>query len=486
MKNCFVYLRKSTNRDDKQGLSLERQSDWVNELLLDNPDYQVVWLDWKIKDIPENWFIYESESAKQWWKPRPLFINLMNTINEHGCDYLIVYDPSRIARNYDDMWPLIKLMKTKKISKAIITEEATYNVDNNTDINNLENEIYDAKKDNDLRSKMATRTIIQLKKNWIYPHKFPFGYDKGNEKCSVKINTGKMLLVELAFDWRLKGCSWKEIAEHFTKEWHKSNWEKIKNIVENPIYSWRYNYNWEMEPVKNEWYKIMIDKVLFDKVQEYNKKHERKHWTSNVTKTNKHLLDKLVYDIFWTKLQSYTVTKNKSSSYKHPSKKANYKVNISENKLFEYMEDKIDDLKLKEELLIILEQVLSKKLENVKLESKSKINFIRSKISKSEKDIDWFVVSLNWLDTGRTKDRILDKIKELEDEIEKQEVELEKLENSKVDINQLINKYTEYFKDLPNTYRNSPKSDKADILRWLWVKFMVWPDKSITIKYWNI
>lgn len=485
MKNCFVYLRKSTNRNDKQGLSLDRQSNWVNKLLLNNPDYQIIWLDWKIKDIPENWFIYEKESAKQWGKPRPLFIKLIDMINKYGCDYLIVYDPSRIARNYDDMGPFIKLMKSKKISEAVITEDDIYNVNNTTHINNLENKIYDAKKDNDLRSNAATKTQIQLKEDWYYPHSFPFGYEKWEEARSVKINTTKMLLVELAFQWRLKWCSWKEIAEHYTKEGHKANWEKIKNIVTNKVYTWRFDYNWEEIAIKNEWYTVMIDKVIFDKVQEYNKKHWRKQWTSNITKSNKHYLDKMVYDVFWNKLQSYTVTKNKSSAYKHPSKNYSYKINISENRLFEYMEDKIDDLSFKDELLVILKEVLSKKLEDVKLEWKSKINFIRNKISQCDKKIDWYLEALNWIEPWRTKDRLLNKIDELEKEIDTLQKDLIELENNTVDTNKLVEQYAEYFENLPQTYRNSPKNDKADILRGLWIRFIVWADKTISIEWWK-
>jgi hypothetical protein len=39
---------------------------------------------------------------------------------------------------------------------------------------------------------------------------------------------------------------------------------------------------------------------------------------------------------------------------------------------------------------------------------------------------------------------------------------------------------------LPWTYKKSPKNEKANILRWLWVKFIVWIDKTITIEWIDI
>jgi hypothetical protein len=42
MERCFVYLRKSTNRKDKQQLSFELQLKWINDVFLKNPTYEVI------------------------------------------------------------------------------------------------------------------------------------------------------------------------------------------------------------------------------------------------------------------------------------------------------------------------------------------------------------------------------------------------------------------------------------------------------------
>ncbi len=42
MATCFVYLRRSLDRNDKQENSMEIQKDWIMGLLAERPDLDVL------------------------------------------------------------------------------------------------------------------------------------------------------------------------------------------------------------------------------------------------------------------------------------------------------------------------------------------------------------------------------------------------------------------------------------------------------------
>lgn len=492
METCIVYLRKSTNRGDKQQLTLDMQAKWIRKVLLENPTYRVIWFDWKIQEISEEWFIYESESAIQWWKTRPLFKKMVDTINEYGCDYLIVSRPNRISRNSDDMGTFMKLFEwsDKKIRKAIITETSRYDVNDKKQVHDLEIALLNAKTDNVNRSIDAKDSQNFRISNWIYPFKLPFWYKATKTNAGIEIDTEKMLLVELAFNWRLEWCSWKKIADHFEKEWHKIKWETIKNIVSNSFYTWRFEdkTTWKLIAIKNDWFKVMIDKPLFDKVQEYNKNNAKKHWTSNINSKwdNIRHLDKMVFDILWKALQPYKNTKTWKIYYRQSTKDSNYKITISESKLFTEIEKNIDKYKFTDEIIVIIKEVLYWKMNSVKINSEAELRNINSEIYSNENNIKKATKKLILTDKENIADIIEEEITNLQDERKILDVELDVLKENTVNTKELVEKYSKIFEELPNTFRKAPKNEKADILRGLWISFMVWPDKSISIQWWKV
>lgn len=488
MERCFVYLRKSTNRKDKQQLSFELQLKWINDVFLKNPTYEVIWLDWKIYDIPSEWFIFESESAKQWWKPRPKFHKMLELIEKLECDYLIVYQPNRISRNTDDMSSFIKLFewKQKKIHKAIITENNIYDVNNQRHVNDLEYALMEAKRDNVSKSSIIKTVQDFDKTNWIYTHKFPFWY-KPLWKSEIGINTDKMLLVELAFNMRLNWCSFKEISDEFLKKWYKKNWDWIKKMLSNPVYTGRFYFNWEEKAITNYWYKVMIDKITFDKVQKYNEENKRKHWKSNPNdKNNEILLKKMVFDVMWEMLQPYKNKKNWKIYYRQPTKNYTYTINISEQKLFNEAEKYIENLSFQDEVLVIFKEIFLSKISILNLEQDANIRDIKSKVNTKNKEIENRISEIWKITDERIKIRFMSSLSALEDEIEILQKQLIENESKNINYEEIIDNYLKIFKDLPWTYKKSPKNEKANILRWLWVKFIVWIDKTITIEWIDI
>lgn len=487
MENCFVYLRKSTKRKDKQKLTFDVQSDWVNQIFLNHPDYQVIWLDWHICDTPADGFIYESGSAKQWWKPRPEFHKMLETIWKYECDYFIVWQPSRISRNSDDMVAFMKLFewKEKKIHKAIITETHIYDVNNAREVNSLEGALSDAKTDNVYRSDTAIKIQSHLKKKGIYPHKFPFWYIPTRVGAGVDIDPEKQMLVELAFQWRLKGYQWKKIADHFTEKGYPTNGDKIKKMLSNPLYIGRFYFEWQPVAVKNDFYKVMIDAPLFHSVQEYNEKHKWSHWKASPDswewEVNNRYFRKMVFDAVGIALQAYENNKTRRIYYRQPSKNYTYKVSISEQKLFQAAESQIERFRFPNEIITLIREELKSKLYSVQLEADATVRDIKSKITIKDNSINDNVKSLSSMTDERTKNRMERIISQMEDELELLKDELKKAEASNINTGAMAEKYSKYFEDLPATYKKVSKSEKADVLRGLWVYFIIWPDGNITV-----
>lgn len=486
METCFVYLRKSTDRKDKQQASFELQTKAVIKILKKHSNLEVIWLDWNICDIPAEWFIYESQSAKQWWKQRPEFNKMLEAINKYECDYVIVWKPSRISRNSDDMISFLKLIegKEKKIHKAIITKNWYYDVNSKINISNLEIDLAQAKKDNSEVSESVKDRQELDKSNWIWPHRFPFWY-KHISKNVIKIVPEEMLLVRLAFNMRLKWCSFKEIADEFVKNWYNKIWNFIGEILSHQVYTWIFEFDWEEKAIKNIWFEVIVWPETFYKVQEYNKLNKRKHWTSNINKSknqNSHYLDKMVFDVFWKALQPYKSNKTWKIYYRQSTKNYNYKVNIWEQKLFDEMEKQIINYNLSDEMLIILKESFLSKISVLIEEQKSEIKYIKSEILLKEKNIDDNIFEIWRFDNEELKKIMINKLSSFQEDIVFLKEKLKEKENTKINYEDIINNYLELFKDLPWTYKKSPKDEKANILRWLWIKFIVWVDKTITIE----
>ena len=333
MTTCMVYLRKSTNRKDKQLNTFDEQSIWVNKVLLNNPDFEVIWLDGKICEIPRQWFIYEAQTAKEGWKTREKFQQMAELIKKVGIDYLIVWQPDRLSRNSIDMATISELLRNRNmLRKGIITESHTYDGSKNDDRNYLDQKLLDAKKENENRAQRAKDNQKYLKSIGIFPHRFPFGYvsiKSKEEKGWVRIDTQKAQLVRLAYDWVLKWCQWKEISDEFSRNWFDIDGDAIKTIVENPIHYWEFEFEWKMIAVKNNGYIPIIDKPTFDKVQEHIKSNARRKWKANPLTNNNNdsgkysnrFFYKMVYDTAGVMLQSYENTKIGGIFYKNPSKK---------------------------------------------------------------------------------------------------------------------------------------------------------------------
>ena len=226
---------------------------------------------------------------------------MLNTIRTYEVDWILVWQPSRISRNSEDMNAFISLLeleKNRKIRKGVITEDRIYSVEKKEDIISLEQYLLNAKQENERRSVRAKKNQDYLKQEEsVYTHRFPFGYECLGKQL-VRLMPEEAKLVRLAFDWRLRGCQWKDISEEFRKNGYERSGDTIKKMLDNPLYYGEFEYEGKMYPVKNEGYQPIISKPQFDEVFAYNEKNANKHGKSNplLNTTENKFLDRMVFD----------------------------------------------------------------------------------------------------------------------------------------------------------------------------------------------
>ncbi len=110
-QKCFVYLRRSQDREDRQALSIEKQDTQVQQLLNKNGSLIPIYL-------PP-----EERSAKI--PGRPIFNDMMSRVESGEVQYIAVWLLSRLSRNPVDGGRVIYALDTGKLL-AIHTPNRTY------------------------------------------------------------------------------------------------------------------------------------------------------------------------------------------------------------------------------------------------------------------------------------------------------------------------------------------------------------------------
>ncbi|MBU3922668.1 recombinase family protein, partial [Patescibacteria group bacterium] len=100
MNKYFLYIRKSTDEDDRQILSLEAQEIELKELA--EKEHLIIVDTFK-----------ESQTAKE--PGRPIFNNMLDRIEKGEAEGILAWHPDRLARNSVDGGKIIFLVDSEKI-----------------------------------------------------------------------------------------------------------------------------------------------------------------------------------------------------------------------------------------------------------------------------------------------------------------------------------------------------------------------------------
>lgn len=252
--NYFLYIRKSTDEDDRQVLSLEAQEVELNEFAAREHLH--------IVDT-----FRESQTAKQ--PGRPQFNEMLARVERGEAEGILAWHPDRLARNSVDGGRIIFLVDSGKI-KAL--KSPTFWFEPTPQGKFMLNIAFGQSKyfvDN--LSENTKRGLRQKLRRGEWPGWAPVGYLNDKLAHIVVPDPERALLVRKLFERYATGKhSLKDIQNIaksiglFSRSGKVLSVSLIQNILSNPFYYGVFRYNGELYEAKHE---PIITKKLFESVQ---------------------------------------------------------------------------------------------------------------------------------------------------------------------------------------------------------------------------
>ena len=261
----IIYVRKSTEREDRQVLSIQSQIIEMQEIA-------------ERENLNVTEILQESKSAKE--PGRPIFNLMVEKFKKGEADGILCWKIDRLARNPVDEG-IIKWYLQKNIIKQIKTFDRDYNPEDNVVIASIEFSMAN-QYIRDL-SKNVKRGIAQKIRRGEYPASPPLGYLINDKTKRLLIDKKKWQYIKSAFKLYATGLySIKQLEGKLYKDGLRSSYgnlfhnSSIHRMLTNPIYyGW---FAWKGQIHKGV-HPPIISKNLFDKVQEvlFPRKHLKRN-----------------------------------------------------------------------------------------------------------------------------------------------------------------------------------------------------------------
>jgi len=250
----FLYIRKSTDEDDRQVLSLEAQEAELREFA-QKERLNIVSV------------FRESQTAKD--PGRPVFNEMLLKIENGEADGIISWHPDRLARNSVDGGKIIFLLDSEKIK---FLKFPTFWFESTPQGKFMLNIAFGQSKyfvDN--LSENVKRGLRQKLRRGEWPACAPLGYLNDLRNHTIIPDPDKFKLVRKVFelyatgDYSLKDIRNKMVSIGlFTRKGNPLALATIQRLLKNSFYYGLFKYNGEMHQGKH---KPMIAKKLFEKCQ---------------------------------------------------------------------------------------------------------------------------------------------------------------------------------------------------------------------------
>ena len=260
----FLYVRKSTDVEDKQVRSIEDQ---IAELRAFAKQESL-----EISDV-----LIEKQSAKI--PGRPIFNQMVKRIESGEANGILAWHPDRLARNSVDGGRIIYLLDTEKLQAL---KFPTFWCDSTSQGKFMLNMAFGQSKyyvDN--LSENTKRGLRQKVKRGEYPSFAPIGYFNDSRTKSIVIDKKKSIIIRKAFSLYSENASRLEdisnfLAKHgiISRSGKILKRDRISFILSNPFYVGLFRYAGEIYEGK---YQPIISKKVFDKVQEVLKQRGKPH-----------------------------------------------------------------------------------------------------------------------------------------------------------------------------------------------------------------
>ena len=256
----FAYVRKSTEGEERQALSIPAQKDKLNEIF------------GKL-DIE---FMEDKASA---FKPfnRPAFADMLERIRKGERTGLVGWHPDRLSRNEKDAGEITYMIRTGVIEDLKL---ATYHFENTPEgIWMLQMALSQSQYESAKKGRDVKRGLMQKAKMGIYPAPAPLGYlndkyaERGNK--TIQEDPNRFELVRKMFDFMLTGkYSPPQILKMANDEWgfrspkgKRLSRSNIYLIFTRPFYYGEYEYPVRSGDWHNGIHKPMITREEYERIQ---------------------------------------------------------------------------------------------------------------------------------------------------------------------------------------------------------------------------
>lgn len=236
MPSTAIYLRKSTESDDRQALSLDAQLRWALEACAN-------------LRVAKPLIFRESRSAKT--PGRPEFARLLTLIEKGEVDTVVTWKADRLARNALDGGRVLYLLESKKLTR-IVSSDRTYTDDSDAEfLLNIELGL-SAKYSKDL-SKNIRRGMREKLLRGEWPFIAPVGYKNVRltaDRAIIDVDGERAPRITELFQLAASGNhSLADLADIASSQWklqlpqRRANTTKngisvssIEHILKNPFY----------------------------------------------------------------------------------------------------------------------------------------------------------------------------------------------------------------------------------------------------------
>ncbi len=250
----FIYVRKSTDVEDKQVLSVEAQIVELRKFAADN--------NLKIAGV-----IIEKKSAKT--PGRPKFNKMMKRIQNGEANGILSWHPDRLARNSIDGGQIIYALDQMRLQSL---KFPTFWFENTSQGKFMLSMAFSQSKYYvDSLSENTKRGLRQKVRLGHYPSIAPIGYINDVRKKTIIVDKRRSPFVIEAFELYAVGDkTLQDIADFLyskgimTKGKKPLSKDQIKYMLTNPFYYGHFRYGGEVHEGKH---KAIIEKKLFDRVQ---------------------------------------------------------------------------------------------------------------------------------------------------------------------------------------------------------------------------
>ncbi len=455
---AIIYCRKSTDRWDKQQLSIESQVIEAKRIA------KKQWLE--VIEI-----FKETKSAKEPWRPK--FNEMMKLFTKQKADCIITWKLNRLARNPVDEWS-IKWSLQSGLIKAIFTEWEIFRSWDNVLIMWMHfwmstQYILDLQRD------IKRWRTSKIAKGWVC-HKAPIWYLNIVATKSIEVDKVKSEWIKEIFNLRAQNMAYKNISETLFKKWIKSdNWNpfsitSISSILKNKFYIGLVKNNWEYY----KWnYETFISKRLFDKVQNIWKWVFYRKTPIHTYHLKWFIRDEAGYLLSWYSKKWNIYYKN-STIYKQYTGGKN--VNINQKYIFDYFEKEISKLEFNDEFKKLNEKIILDILEKWENKNTKNCKEIDSKIKKLREKKDKLLdLRIGW---EIEKEIYTEKNNSIVLEIEELESRKKELENN--NIKEKLKIFLELLENLTESYKRVNEEWKSIIIKNLILELFINNKKELS------